>query len=443
MISGADRVRAPLWRDRNFGTYWLAQSLSALGDSFAYIALPLLVLQATGSVAQMGLLTAVAGAASVGAGVFGGVLVDRYDRRTLMIAADLARLVLYGLVPLAWLAGPQVWVLFVVLPICEAAGMLFQVAAVTAVRNLVDRDRITEANGRLQATYATAAVGGPLLAGVVSARFGPTAAIAINAASFALSAAGLWLVRLRRAEPAGPRADGLALPDDLASANGRVTADGRQVRQRPLAEFLAGARFLWQQPVLRSLTVLLSVFIFLTFGFTDVLIYHVKHDLGGSDRTVGTVLGLAALGTIAGALLAAPLRRRRGFGVTWIGALAVSGLAIVGIGLAGNVPAVTALTAVYLCGASVGGICSMSLRQEITPDHLLGRVTSAFWSTHYSLGPAGAAVLTWAAARYGVTGVAVGAGVGCLLIAVAGLFTPIRRAGSEAAAHQQELQPTS
>ncbi|MFG2100946.1 MFS transporter [Micromonospora echinaurantiaca] len=411
-------VRPPLWRDRNFGTYWIAQSLSAAGDAFAYLAVPLLVLHATGSVAQMGLLTAVAGAASVGAGVFGGALVDRYDRRTLMIAADLARLALYSLIPLAWLAGPQVWLLFVVLPICEAAGMVFQVAAVTAVRNLVDRDRITEANGRLQATYALAAVGGPLLAGVVSARFGPTAAIAINAASFALSAAGLWLVRLREA--------------DAGAATGST---GR------LAEFLAGARFLWRQPVLRSLTLLLSVFIFLTYGFTDVLVYHVKHDLGGSDRTVGTVLGLAALGTIAGALLVAPLRRRRGFGVTWVGALSTCGLAIVGIGLAGNVPAVTVLTAVYLCGVSVGGICSMSLRQEITPDHLLGRVTSAFWSTHYSLGPAGAAVLTWAAGRYGVTAVAVVAGSGCLLVAISGLFTPIRRAGSEPAAPEPALAP--
>ncbi|MFG2049121.1 MFS transporter [Micromonospora sp. NPDC048935] len=411
MSRAATAARSPLWRDRTFGTYWIAQSLSAAGDSFAYLAVPLLVLQATGSVAQMGLLTAVAGAASVVAGIFGGVLVDRYDRRTLMIVADLARLVLYGLVPLAWLAGPQVWLLFVVLPICEAAGMVFQVAAVTAVRNLVDSDRITEANGRLQATYAAAAVLGPLLAGVVSARFGPALAIAVNAASFALSAAGLWLIRLRpaRADTAAPA-----------------------TRERPLAEFLAGARFLWRQPVLRALTVLLSVFIFLTYGFTDVLIYHVTHDLGGSEGTVGTVLGLAALGTVAGALLVAPLRRRRGFGATWIGAHTVCGFAVAGVGLATNVPAVTALTAVYLCCLSIGGICSMSLRQEITPDHLLGRVTSAFWSTHYALGPIGAATLTWAAGRYGVQAVTLAAGAGCLLVAVGGLFTPVRRAGSEA-----------
>lgn len=402
-------ARRPLWRDRNFGTYWVAQLLSVAGDSFAYIAVPLLVLRATGSVAQMGLLTAVAGAASVVAGVFGGVLVDRLDRRTLMITADLARLVLYGLIPLVWLAGPRVGLLFVVLPLAEAVGMVFQIASVTAVRNLVDRDRITEANGRLQASYAAAGIGGPLLAGLVSARFGPTAAIAINAVSFALSAAGLWLVRLR--QPAGGGA-------------------AHVERGKPVAEFLAGARFLWRQPVLRSLTVLLSVFIFLTFGLTDVLIYYIKHDLAGSDGTVGMVLGLAAVGTIAGSLLVAPLRRRFGFGATWIGAHSLCGLAVAGIGAAGSVPVLTALGAIYLCCISIGGICSMSLRQEITPDHLLGRVTSAFWSTHYSLGPVGAAALTWAAGRFGVPAVAFVAGIGCVLVGIGGLFTPIRSAGS-------------
>ncbi|MBM0278619.1 hypothetical protein [Micromonospora tarensis] len=74
MNRSVDAGHAPLWRDRAFGTYWAAQSLSAAGDSFAYLAVPLLVLQATGSVARMGLLTAVAGAASVAPGCSAGYL---------------------------------------------------------------------------------------------------------------------------------------------------------------------------------------------------------------------------------------------------------------------------------------------------------------------------------------------------------------------------------
>ncbi|MDP9867337.1 MULTISPECIES: MFS transporter [Streptosporangium] len=407
------RTARPLWRDRDFGVFWASQTLSVAGDSFAYIAIPLLVLHVTGSVAQMGLLTGVAGAASVCAGIFAGVLVDRLDRRALMIFCDLTRTVLYGLVPLVWAFGPQVWLLYVVLPVAEAVGMVFQVTYVTAVRNLVPGERITEANGRLYATSAAAGIGGPLLAGVVSGQYGPTAAIAINAASFAVSAVGIYSLRFSR--------DGDAAP--------------APPRRRPWLELLAGVRFLWGHPVLRALTVLLSFFIFLTLGLTDVLIYHLKHDLGQSDGTVGTVLAVAAVGTVAGSLIVAPIRRRLGFGTSWIGALAVSGLAVAAVGASRSVPVIATLVAVYLGGVSVAGICSMSLRQQVTPDHLLGRVTSAFWTIHFSLGPVGAAVLTWGVSRYGATTIYPLAGVGCLLIAVVALFTPIRRPDPEHTGH--------
>ncbi len=289
------------------------------------------------------------------------------------------------------------------LPAAEAVGMVFSVAYVTAVRNLVDGDRITEANGNLYASYAVAGIAGPLLAGLVSGWFGPAAAVAVDAASFALSATGLWLIRLRAG---GPRP---ATPE------------------RPLAQLSIGARFLWRNPVLRSLTILLSFFILLTMGLPDVLIYYVNHTLHRPAGTVGAVLGVAALGTVAGALLAAPLRRRLGFGYTWIVSTGLGGLAVAAVGLSPLIPVVAGLAAVYQCGNAIGGTCSMSLRQQVTPDHLLGRVTAAFWTIHMSLGPPGTAALTWAAGRYGVPAVCLVAGAGCVLITVVALFTPIRQ----------------
>jgi MFS family permease len=409
-VTPADRpARQPLWRDRNFAIFWTAQTLSAAGDSFAYIAVPLLVLRATGSVAQMGLLTGVAGAASICAGVGAGVLVDRLDRRALLICCDLARMVLYGLIPLVWAFGPQVWLLYVILPACEAIGMVFQVTYVTAVRNLVDADRITEANGFLYASAAAVGVAGPLLAGLVAGLLGPAAAIAFDAASFALSAGGAFLIRLR----------GGGRPDPAAG------------REGPWGEFMAGARFLWRHPVLRSLTVELSLYIFLTFGLTNVLIYDLRHDLRQSYAVVGVVLAVAALGTVAGSMLTARLRRTIGFGASWIAPVAMGGVAIACIGVTRAIPVIAALAAIFMACESVGGICSMSLRQEVTPDHLLGRVTSAFWTIHGAPGPVGAALLGWAAGRYGVGPVLVTAGTGCLLLAAIALFTPIRLAAPE------------
>ena len=120
--------------------------------------------------------------------------------------------------------------------------------------------------------------------------------------------------------------------------------------------------------------------------------------------------------------------------------MALGGVAVAGLGASRSLPVIAALAAVYLAGESVGGICSMSLRQEVTPDHLLGRVTSAFWVTHFSLGPVGAVLLAWGAGRYGVAPVCVAAGAGCVLIAAIALFTPVRqRAGRDGAASRRRL----
>ncbi|MEU3937766.1 MFS transporter [Streptomyces sp. NPDC029044] len=401
------RDARPLWRQRDFGIFWAAQTLSVLGDSFALIALPLLVLEATGSVARMGLLTAVGGAAAVVAAVFAGAVVDRVDRRRLLIACDLVRMGLYGLIPLVWLFGPQLWLLYVVLPLCEAVGMLFAVGYVTVVRALVGTGQLTEANGRLNATAAAAGVLGPLCAGLVAAWSGPAAAVGVDAASFGLSATCLLFVRFRKRAPDDRRDSRTGLWQDLRT----------------------GIAFLRGHPVLRSLTALLFGFSFLTLGLNDLVIYHLKHDLGHDDRTVGTVMAVGALGAITGALLVARVRRRLGFGPTWTGSVAVCGLAFAGLGWARDVPVVAALSAAFLACAGMAGTCSMSLRQEVTPEHLLGRVTSAFWTLQYAAAPIGAAVLTWAAEEQGTTPVALVAGAACVALAATGLLTPIRGSG--------------
>ncbi|MDG4787278.1 MFS transporter [Micromonospora sp. WMMD1102] len=402
-------------RDRDFPLFWAGQALSAFGDAFSLLAVPLLVLEATGSVARMGLLTGLVGAASVGAGTVAGHLVDRVDRRLLLLGCDLCRAAGYASIPLGWLLGPQLWLVFLVAPACAAAGMVFQVGYVAAVPALVGPDRITRANGQLYATYAAAGVVGPVLAGLLCAAVGPTAAIAIDAGSFALAALGLCFVRLR--VPAGRRAR-----DAPADSTGR----GGGADRSGWADLLVGVRFLWRHPVLRTLTLLLSVLTFLTIGLTDVFVYHVKHDLGRSDGSVGHVLAAAAGGTIVAALLVAPVRRALGFGACWIGAYALGGLAVAGVGLTRQVPVLALPVATYTFGTGLAGICSMSLRQQVTPEHLLGRVTSAFWTLHSALGPLGATVLTGAVARYGTAPVCLAAGLACLTVAAVATTTPIR-----------------
>ena len=396
----AEATLVALRHNRDFAVFWSCQTLSAVGDAMSLVALPLLVLHATGSVAQMGLLTASGTLGYVVAGMFAGVVVDRVDRRRLMIGCDLARALLFALVPLAWLAGPQIWLLYAVMPLGAVLGMTFQVSYVTVIPHLVGTMQITAANGVLQSGFATAGIGGTAFGGVLCAAFGPPVAVATDAATFAVSAAGIAAVRFSRPETARSSAS-------------------------PRSEFLAGVRFLSRNPVLRSLTVLLTVELLFTLGITDAVIFHIKHDIGSSDAAVGLVLAVAGIGSALAGSTVAFARRRLRFAVCWIGATAISGLAVAGIGVSQGIYAVAALDGVYLSALTFAGTCSMSLRQQITPDHLLGRVTSAFWTIHYATSPIGAAVLTAAIQRYSTASVLLVAGVTCAAVALCGAFTPI------------------
>ncbi|GII82234.1 MFS transporter [Sphaerisporangium siamense] len=424
---GRPPATGPLRSNRNFRVFLAAQTLSSLGDSFSYVAIPLLVLHATGSVVQMGAVTALAGASSIVTGLVAGYLADRMNRRALLIACDVARCLLFALVPLVWLVSPQVWLLYAVVPLAAAFGMQFQVTYVTFVPALVEPGQITRANGHLYAAYSVAGVAGPTLAGVLSGLAGPAAAIAIDAASFAISAAGLLLVR-PRPTPASPAPETPApgSPEDAVTPETAGAPPGPRGRAL-VADFLAGARFLWGHPVLRSLTVLLSLLLFVTFGVTDVIVYYLKNDLGAPDSTVGYVLAAATVGSLLAATVVAPARGRLGFGVCWIGAWALAGVTVALLGFSAGALAVGALATAQLFCTGLAGICSMSLRQEVTPAHLLGRVTSAFWTIHSALGPLGAALLTAAAARYGVAAACLAAGTVCAVVALSALATPIRR----------------
>lgn len=402
---------ASLGRNRDFNIFWLGQTLSAIGDGFAIIALPLLVLQATGSVAQMGLVTATFGVAQLVSGTFAGPLVDRVNRRQLMIQCDIGRTLLYAGIPLGWaLFGPQMWLIYVVTALGGMLGNIFSVGYITAVANLVDKSQITAANGRLQTTGALAFIMGPMLAGLVSALFGPVTALGIDAASFAVSALTLTLLRLRQAAQRPKEEHG-----------------------SKLAEALAGVKFLWQQPVLRAVTLIFLIVNAMLGGSLDLFIYYMKHGLGWGDNAVGLVFGAATVGALLSGVLVARIRRSLGFGFCFLGGQMLFALSFIAFGVLPATIVIYMLIGMALnFGSSLQGICSMSLRQEITPDHLLGRVTAAFYTLITAAAPLGAALTTAIAAAVGAIPVIITMGLGIAAITIVGLFTPLAAKHPEA-----------
>jgi MFS family permease len=330
-----------LWSDRNFAIFWGVQAFSEVGNAFSLVAVPLLVLHTTGSVAQMGLLTAVAAVGSLGTGLVGGTWADRFDRRQLLMLCDAARLVLYAAVAICWTVSPQIWLLFVVMGLASIFEMLFRITYVTVIPSLVDHSRIIEANGRLETTNALAYIAGPALAGLVSGVFGPTAAISINAASFGVSLIGLAFIRFR------------PIPVE---------------RSRPgRAGFVVGVHFLWRTPVLRSLTLLLTVTTFVSLGMTDVFIYHLRNELGQDEKVVGYVLGLAGLGTCVAAAATASLRRSWGFGWCWLGALSLVSAAVLLLSQSDRLVVAAVTICLYSFGMALAGVCSIRCGNKSRP----------------------------------------------------------------------------
>ncbi|HEX2912908.1 MAG TPA: MFS transporter [Chloroflexia bacterium] len=397
-----------LWRNRNFNIFWAGQTLSALGDAFAIIALPLLVLQITGSVAQMGLVTGLGGICRLLSGLVSGVIVDRLNLRRLMIVCDAAMALTYSLIPLGtWLMGQsQMWLVYSVTAVGALFGNCFQVAYISAVPGLVRREQLTGANSRLQTTFGIAFVTGPALAGFISAQFGPVISIGIDALSFGISCLCLILIKFDRATSSHDEED--------------IITESKSF----IKEWLAGLQFLLRQPTLRAITLLLGGYGLLTTGGLDLFIYHLKHDLGQDDNAVGLVFGLSSIGAILSGLAVGFIRSRLGFGFCFLGGMFVASFTIGAIGQSGSVLLVALLATFFTFFDSIKGISSMSLRQEITPPRLLGRVTAVFWTLISVTGPLGAAILTWLAEHYGAPLVLVLMGVLGIALAFIGLFTP-------------------
>lgn len=409
-----------LLSDRAFRFYWAGQTISALGDAFAFVAYPLLVLDATGSVAAMGAVSAAQAVTHLGTGLVAGPIVDRSDRRRLMIGCDLGRFAVFAVVPVVWwLHGPSLVLLYVSVVLGSAMGNLFSVAYVTATPDLVDRERLTEANGKLQGSQGVAFVVGPILAGVVAARVGSVWAIGIDALSFAVSAASLAALRLRR--------------------EGRSTAAA--------GSLFDGVRFLRKDPQLRAVTVVFVALSVLSSGtmaagILDVLIFHLRHVLGAGDRAVGVALGLGAVGAVVGALTASSVRQRFGFGPCFVGSTAVQGVALVcmgGGGGGGSVALLAFAAASWTGGMGMRSVVTQTLRQEVTPPALLGRVTAAFWTVAAVLAPAGAALVTSVADRWGTTVAFRGAGLGVLAVSVVAALLVLPASRHAHAAHAPPL----
>ena len=401
----------PLAQNRDFRLLAISQSISAVGDLVAITALPLLVLALTGSGVAMGTVFAIGAVTDFAVALFAGAFADRTDRKRLMVVADVGRAILTALVPLSVLAGgPTMAVILVVAAPLALLRSFFRAGYIASMPAIVGRPQLARANGILETFQSVASVLGPLIAALLVAAFGPGLTLAVDAASFAASAVGLFLM----------------------SATIRAPAEGKP--SRIVDDIREGVSYVVHHPVLRALISYFALFAMLVAPVVIALAVRITRDLGQDDSVYGLVLAAFSIGTVAGGLVAARLGRRTNVPAVFFIGVVAEGLATIGMAVTGSVGLLLVLTAITGLGESLVAIVYVSARAAHTPDALLGRVGSTARFVSLGLGPVGFVAGGVLIDTVGGTATIAIAGVAMCVLALA--FVPARglRAASVAPA---------
>jgi len=390
---------------------WAGQAVSIFGTEVTSLALPLtavFLLKATPL--QMGILGAVGLAPYVMLSLVAGVWVDRLRRRPVLIAADLGRAVLLASIPAAALLRLlTMGQLYVVGFLVGTLSLLFGLAYQSFLPSVVGRDRLVEGNGKLAMSASTGQVAGPGLGGMLVQALTAPVAILVDAASYAVSAALIGLVRAPEAPPQ------------------------RLARREPMrAEIGEGLRIVARQPVLRAITVSWSVYEFAVGMVLAVLVLYLTRDLDIAPAVLGWVFVVWSASGLAGASLTGWAARRFGLGPSIGAALLVAGLG----GLCAPLAIVLRPIAIPLVlvgqvlsgiGLTLSGSNQSGLRQALTPEQAQGRVNACFSFLTTGIRPFGALL-------GGVLGEMIGLPltllVGALGITAAGLWVLLSAAGA-------------
>jgi predicted MFS family arabinose efflux permease len=341
-----------------------------------------------------------------------GLWVDRHSRRQLMLLAELLRALSLAALLLATLSGQLSLALLALLGFVGASGTVgFSVAAPALVPALVPRAALGAANSRLELARSAAFAAGPALAGAVVAWAGAGTAFALATALSLLAVAALWRLPEPVRLPVPPRHPWLDLKD--------------------------GAGLVWRNPLLRAVLLTAVAWNLSWFIFQAAYVPYAMRTLGLDASAVGFTLATYGAGMVIGALLAPRVLAALPFGV------------VVVIGPVFSVLAMATMVATLvwpsglLAGASfflfgVGPILwtisSTTLRQTVTPQSMLGRVSSIFLAVNMGARPVGAAIGALVGARFGAPACLVLALLGFGVQALVIFNSPVRRLKSLGAA---------
>ena len=402
--------RLGLLRHPNFARLWGAATVSLFGTQVSQIAIPFIAaVLLDASAAEVGLLTTIEFLPFLLFTLPAGVWVDRFPKRRILVLGDLGRAVMLASIPVAyWLNALSIWQLYLVGFVNGVMTVFFDVADQSYLPTILERDELVEGNSKLQVSGSSAQIlGQPLGGGIVALLTAPVAVL-VDAASFIGSAALIVSIRERLGGGAAPEPAAAARATATTNLAAAVTGDaieGPTVEGSVVAEAAArvepavsnsgmrrsimeGLRYIFGHAYLGNIAATTGISnLFTNIGFAIFPVFAYR-TLELQPEQVGAIGGLGGAGVLIGALIASRVQARLGIGRTIILSAAISGP--LGLLLPLSTPEIAfwLISISFFLGSMnnvLYNIAQVSLRQAITPDHLLGRMNATMrflvWGT--------------------------------------------------------------
>ena len=389
-----------LWRHPDFVKLWGSLTITHFGGQVTFLALPLtaaLMLHATPF--EVGVLTAMGALPYPLFGLFAGVLVDRARKLPVIVAMDVGRgLALLAIPVCAWFGA-------LTMPLLYGASFLVGVGSVIGwpayqvfMTERVGRANLVEANAKIGVADSAAQLVGPGIAGALIQWLTAPFAILLDACGFFASA---WMLR--------------GIPPRASDApKARARSVGREIAE--------GLRAVWGDATLRALVWSVGAWQVFRHAFIAIVVLFGTRVLGFSAGHVGLAFMAAGVGSFMAAHVTERLNRRYGMGPTMLGGIAGTGIAWLVMAAAMGPAWVASILfggGLFLLdlAAMTFFINYLSLRQAVTPDPLLGRVTATMIALTVSMAPVGGLVGGWVADHLGLRAAMAAVGAGALLLA--------------------------
>ena len=366
----AARKTPPLWRNRDYLLLIGGQGVSAIGSQISLVAFPLLIFALTHSPAQTGLMTSLRSLPYALFTLPAGALVDRWNRKRLMILCDAGRAMALGSIPVALFFGHLTYLQLYLVSLVEGTLFVFFTLAESAsLPRVVTPEQLPAATGQNEVLTSLSYMLGPGL-GPILYGLGRAIPFLTDAISYAVSLISLLFIKTR--------------------FQGERDADRRD-SPHLWTEIKEGVVWLWHNPLMRFIAVLTFGLITPCYGYVLILIL-LAQNLHASNVALGLIFAAGGIGSVIGALLASPLYRRFGFARVLIVSAWLWALLWLLYAFAPTPLALGVVNAVSFTVVPVYTVVQYSYRLAAIPDHLQGRVNSVFRLIAFSGQPLAIAV---------------------------------------------------